>query len=100
MSDNTAHNHALTDWSGPLGLPDFTAFGDEDFAPAFDVALAQDLAEVEAIAGATEDATIEKTLQSPATDWQGARPRVSHFLAARRCAQQRHDPGAGARNRA
>ncbi len=63
MSDNTAHNHALTDWSGPLGLSDFTAFGDGDFAPAFDVALAEDLAEVEAIAGATEDATIENTLK-------------------------------------
>src|SRR5690606_32075346 len=64
MSDKTAHNHALTDWSGPLGLPDFTAFRDEDFAPAFDVALAEDLAEVEVIAGASDAPTIDNTLKA------------------------------------
>jgi peptidyl-dipeptidase Dcp len=25
MSDKSTYNHALTDWNGPLGLPDFTA---------------------------------------------------------------------------
>ena len=49
MSTKNSHNLALTDWHGPLGLPDFTAFSDADFAAAFDVALADDLAEVEAI---------------------------------------------------
>jgi len=27
------------EWNGPLGLPDFSAFGDDDFAPAFEAAL-------------------------------------------------------------
>ncbi len=33
MSDKPPYNHALSEWNGPLGLPDFTAFKDEDFAP-------------------------------------------------------------------
>lgn len=64
MSDKSTYNHALTDWNGPLGLPDFTAFKDEDFAPAFDATLASDLAEVEAIAKATGEASIENTLKA------------------------------------
>ncbi len=64
MSDKTAYNHALTEWNGPLGLPDFTAFKDDDFASAFDAALAADLAEVEAIAKATDKATIDNTLKA------------------------------------
>lgn len=64
MSDKPSFNHALTEWNGPLGLPDFTAFKDEDFAPAFEAALAQDLAEVEAIAGTADAPTIDNTLKS------------------------------------
>ncbi|GFP61573.1 M3 family metallopeptidase [Brucella ceti] len=64
MSDKPPYNHALSEWNGPLGLPDFTAFKDEDFAPAFDVALAQDLAEVEAIAGQAGEPTIDNTLKA------------------------------------
>lgn len=64
MSDKPTYNHALTEWNGPLGLPDFAAFKDADFAPAFDTAMAQDLAEVEAITNATADATIENTLKA------------------------------------
>lgn len=64
MSDKPAFNHALTQWNGPLGLPDFTAFKDEDFASAFEAALADDLAEVEAIAADSNPATIENTLKA------------------------------------
>ena len=42
-------NTALTEWTGALGLPDFTAFNDDDFAAAFDAALAGDLADIEAV---------------------------------------------------
>jgi len=31
--------HPLTAWQGPLGLPDFSRIGDDDFAPVFDAAL-------------------------------------------------------------
>ncbi|PWL17526.1 peptidase M3 [Falsochrobactrum shanghaiense] len=64
MPEKPSCNHALTEWNGPLGLPDFTKFKDTDFGPAFDAALAQDLAEVEAIAQTTSEPTINNTLKS------------------------------------
>ncbi|MDZ7602577.1 MAG: peptidase M3, partial [Hoeflea sp.] len=38
------------DWTGPLGLPHFDAITDADFAPAFEIALIEHDAEIEAIA--------------------------------------------------
>ncbi len=64
MSDTPAFNHALTEWNGPLGLPDFTTFRDEDFGPTFEAALAQDLAEVRAIADDPATPTIDNTLKA------------------------------------
>ncbi|WP_343315952.1 M3 family metallopeptidase [Brucella sp. BE17] len=64
MPDKPSFNHALTEWNGALGLPDFTGFRDEDFAPAFEAALADDLAEVEVIARDQNAATIENTLKA------------------------------------
>ncbi|WP_420960606.1 M3 family metallopeptidase [Brucella sp. IR073] len=63
-STKAAVNPALAEWRGPLGLPDFTAFSDEDFAPAFEAALAQDMAEIEAIASNGETPDIENTLKA------------------------------------
>jgi peptidyl-dipeptidase Dcp len=63
-TQKTAINPALTDWTGPLGLPDFTAFTDDDFASTFDAALASDLADVEAIVNHHEAPTIENTLKA------------------------------------
>jgi peptidyl-dipeptidase Dcp len=54
--------HPLTRWTGELGLPDFTALRDEEFGPVFDAALAAHAAEIEAIAGSAEPATIDNTL--------------------------------------
>ncbi|MDS1136893.1 M3 family metallopeptidase [Nitratireductor indicus] len=54
--------HPLVNWNGPLGLPDFRAFSDADFAPVFDAALAAHEVEVEAIAESPESATVENTL--------------------------------------
>ncbi|WP_095084134.1 M3 family metallopeptidase [Mesorhizobium sophorae] len=56
--------HPLTAWQGPLGLPDFTRIGDDDFAPAFDAALKAHEAEIEAIAGNKDAPTIDNTLQA------------------------------------
>ena len=64
MSRNPELNTALTQWNGPLGLPDFTAFSDADFASVFDAALAADLAEVEAIANNPQAPTINNTLKA------------------------------------
>ncbi|MER9940658.1 M3 family metallopeptidase [Mesorhizobium sp. M0092] len=54
--------HPLTEWQGPLGLPDFTRIGDGDFSPVFDAALKTHEAEIEAIAGNTGTPTIDNTL--------------------------------------
>lgn len=61
---STAPNAALADWNGPYGLPDFTAFGDDDFEPAFDAALEAHDHEIEAIATNPEPPTIENTLKA------------------------------------
>jgi len=54
--------HPLTHWTGPLGLPDFSALRDEDFGPVFEAALAAHEAEIAVIANAAEAATVENTL--------------------------------------
>ncbi|WP_144379336.1 M3 family metallopeptidase [Mesorhizobium amorphae] len=64
MSASDLAAHALTNWQGPLGLPDFTRIGDEDFGPVFDAALKAHEAEIDAITADTEPATIENTLQA------------------------------------
>ncbi|MDX8525234.1 M3 family metallopeptidase [Mesorhizobium sp. MSK_1335] len=54
--------HPLTDWQGPLGLPDFSRIGDNDFGPVFDAALEAHQAEIDAIAGNSGAPTVENTL--------------------------------------
>ena len=54
--------HPLTVWQGPLGLPDFSRIGDDDFGPVFDAALKAHEAEIDAIAKNSEAPTIENTL--------------------------------------
>ncbi|MBN9076365.1 MAG: peptidase M3 [Rhizobiales bacterium 65-79] len=54
--------HPLTAWSGPLGLPDYGAITQEDFAPVFDAALAAHDADIERIASNPDAPTIENTL--------------------------------------
>ena len=54
--------HPLTNWTGPHGLPDFTAFDDAAFAPVFEAALTAHETEIARIAGNTEAPDIENTL--------------------------------------
>lgn len=56
--------HPLTHWTGPLGLPAFPAIDDADFGPVFDAALAAHEAEIAAIAGNPEAATVANTLEA------------------------------------
>ena len=56
--------HPLTRWTGPLGLPDFSAIADADFGPVFDAALSAHEAEIAAIAGNADAPTVENTLQA------------------------------------
>ncbi|MGB6038718.1 MAG: M3 family metallopeptidase [Gordonia sp. (in: high G+C Gram-positive bacteria)] len=46
----------------PYGLPDFSSISDDDFLPAYDVALANHLSEVDAIATSTEPPSFDNTL--------------------------------------
>ena len=66
MSDTAIDlaRHPLTTWTGPLGLPDFAAISDDDFAPVFDAALAAHEAEIAAIANNPERPTIANTLEA------------------------------------
>jgi len=54
--------HPLTHWTGAIGLPDFEAIGDGDFAPAFDAALAAHDVEIAAIADNADAPSIDNTL--------------------------------------
>jgi peptidyl-dipeptidase Dcp len=62
MTAQTDLNPALTEWTGPNGLPRFEAVEDADFAPAFDVALAEHMKEVTAIAHAADAPTFDNTI--------------------------------------
>ena len=53
----------VTNWNGPLGLPDFAAIKDDDFAGVFDHAFAVHAAEIETIANNEEPASIINTLK-------------------------------------
>src|SRR5689334_16020520 len=54
--------HPLTAWKGPLGLPDYGAVRQEDFAPVFEAALAAHNADIERIAADPHEPTIANTL--------------------------------------
>jgi len=53
---------ALLDWQGARGLPDFSAFTDADFAPAFEQALAEAEHEIAALTAIEEEPTVENFL--------------------------------------
>ena len=57
-----ATNPLLREWTGLLGLPPFAEVLPEHFEPAFDVTMAQHVAEVDAIADATEAPSFENTV--------------------------------------
>ena len=52
----------LDDWRGPLGLPDFASIDPTEFVPAFEQAMADNLAELDAIAANPEPATFANTV--------------------------------------
>ncbi|MCL4675886.1 MAG: M3 family metallopeptidase [Pararhodobacter sp.] len=57
-------NSLLSDWTGPFGLPPFADISDDDFAPAFDAALAQGRAAVAAIAANPEAPDFANTIEA------------------------------------
>ncbi len=57
-----AANPLLAPWTGPFEAPPFGAIADAHFRPAFDVALAENVAEIAAIADDPEPATFANTV--------------------------------------
>ncbi|WP_353127732.1 M3 family metallopeptidase [Parapedobacter pyrenivorans] len=55
-------NPFLTTYDTPFGVPPFDQIKDEHFKPAYEEALRQHTAEVDSIAGITEDPTFENTI--------------------------------------
>ncbi|MGB0927242.1 MAG: M3 family metallopeptidase, partial [Pikeienuella sp.] len=57
-------NPLLTDWTTPFGLPPFADIAAADFRPAFETALAEDRAEVGAIANNAEAPSFANTIEA------------------------------------
>lgn len=62
MTSTAALYPALTEWNGIHGLPRFDAISDEDFAGAFDAALAAHNAEIDDIAQDTAEPSFANTI--------------------------------------
>ncbi|HZV93003.1 MAG TPA: M3 family metallopeptidase, partial [Caldimonas sp.] len=58
----TTANPLLHPWNGPFGLPPFAEVRAGHFEPAFDVAMREHLAEVDAIGGAASAPTFDNTI--------------------------------------
>ncbi len=57
-------NPLLSEWTTPFALPPFDAIRDEDFAPAFDVALAEGRKAISAIADNPDPPTFANTIKA------------------------------------
>ncbi|WP_310384719.1 M3 family metallopeptidase [Roseateles sp.] len=84
MMSSLPSNPLLQDWQTPYGLPPFAAIQTQHFAPAFEAALAQHRAELDAIAAQAEPPTFANTLASFDRSGQllGRLETVFHALAA------------------
>jgi len=74
-------NPLLSDWTGPHRLAPFDAISDEDFAPALEVALAENKAEVDAIAGNPEAPTFANTVEALETSGKALDKVLSVFFS-------------------
>jgi peptidyl-dipeptidase Dcp len=57
-------NPLLGPWTGPSGLPPFESIAPEHYRPAFDTALAEQQAEIAAIAGSGEEPSFANTVEA------------------------------------
>ena len=55
-------NPLLAEWETPYGIPPFDQIRAEHYMPAFEVAMQEHLAEIEAITSSTEEPTFENTM--------------------------------------
>ena len=64
MASESGLNPALTEWTGEHGLPEFGKISDGDFSPAFETAMQQHLAEIDAMASNPEQPTFANTIDA------------------------------------
>ena len=62
MTRSAADNPLLSPWTGPFEAPPFAEIDVADFRPAFDAALAENVAEIDAIADAVSAPSFENTI--------------------------------------
>ena len=72
-------NALLTDWDTPFQIAPFDKISDEDFAPAFEQALAQDMQQTLAIANNPEPPTFANTLEAMMATGQALEKVLSVF---------------------
>ncbi len=60
----SASNPLLQDWNGPYGLPPFRDVRPEHFEPAFELAMREELAEIDAIADQIAPPTFHNTVEA------------------------------------
>jgi peptidyl-dipeptidase Dcp len=60
----TTDNPLLQDWAGPYGLPPFRRVRPEHFEPAFEVAMREQLAEIDSIANQAEPPGFQNTVEA------------------------------------
>ncbi len=67
-------NPLMTPWNTPFGLPPFAMIKDEDFAAAFDAALASARENIAAIAGCSDAPSFANTIEAMELAEGDARP--------------------------
>ena len=72
-------NPLLSDWTGGFGLAPFAEISDADFAPAFETALAEDLAETLAIANNPQIPSFANTIEALAATGKALHQVLSVF---------------------
>ncbi|MCA0919439.1 M3 family metallopeptidase [Pseudooceanicola nanhaiensis] len=73
-------NPLLTTWDTPFDIAPFDQISDDDFAPALDAALAENRAEIDAIAASDEAPTFENTLAAIAASGEALDKVLSVFF--------------------
>ena len=63
-SQPQAENPLLVEWDTPYGIPPFEQVQPEHYIPAYKVAMAAELAEIDAIVNNTEEPTFENTIEA------------------------------------
>ena len=90
-------NPLLQDWTAPFGLPPFGDIGTEHFRPAFEAALREGRANIDAIAGRPGRPDLRQHHRGDGARPARPRPGGRRLLQPRRRPHQRRDRGAAAR---